>query len=298
MRTSASSAAGSGRIWSAIRPRRAAITTASSSADHPDARFFNARAYGNPGVGAYGNAPRTNPDARFQFRKNVDLVLSKETAFRRQPARRDSLRDSESDQYREVRQRRHEQRRRHGRLRPRRDAGRVHEDLAVELPLSLLTLLFRWSTSARSFHGSGPFLVKASSSASADDERGGNRGCHACRQHQPTRRRPIGRLRGRLERHPRFCDLREALVGIRQSREQFAVPLARQVDLPGGGCCPGQTHDRSRAARMSAECSLEPFDGLLRSAYLREDLTEQLRRGLDGVGQAERRRQIELGPSG
>jgi hypothetical protein len=29
----------------------------------------------------YGNAPRTDPDARFQFRKNVDLVLAKTTAF-------------------------------------------------------------------------------------------------------------------------------------------------------------------------------------------------------------------------
>ena len=29
----------------------------------------------------YGNAPRTNPDARFQFRKNIDLVLAKSTSF-------------------------------------------------------------------------------------------------------------------------------------------------------------------------------------------------------------------------
>ena len=35
----------------------------------------------NPGVGAFGNAPRTNPDARFQFRKNIDLVMAKSTAL-------------------------------------------------------------------------------------------------------------------------------------------------------------------------------------------------------------------------
>jgi hypothetical protein len=52
-----------------------------SSAAHPNARFFNASAFSNPGAGAFGNAPRTIDDARFQFRKNVDLVLSKDTRF-------------------------------------------------------------------------------------------------------------------------------------------------------------------------------------------------------------------------
>jgi hypothetical protein len=46
---------------------------------HPDARFFNASAFANPGVGQYGNAPRTIGNARFQFRKNVDFVLAKDT---------------------------------------------------------------------------------------------------------------------------------------------------------------------------------------------------------------------------
>ncbi|MCA1651098.1 MAG: hypothetical protein LC753_12725, partial [Acidobacteria bacterium] len=50
-----------------------------SSADHPDARWFDAAAFQDPGAGRYGNAPRTNGDARYQFRKNVDLVLAKET---------------------------------------------------------------------------------------------------------------------------------------------------------------------------------------------------------------------------
>ena len=45
------------------------------------ARWFNSSAYANPGSGTFGNAPRTNPDARFQFRKNVDLVAAKTTAF-------------------------------------------------------------------------------------------------------------------------------------------------------------------------------------------------------------------------
>jgi len=48
---------------------------------HPDARFFSAGAFANPGVGAYGNAPRTITNARNQFRKNIDLVLSKDTRF-------------------------------------------------------------------------------------------------------------------------------------------------------------------------------------------------------------------------
>jgi hypothetical protein len=54
-----------------------------SSADHPDARWFNASAFQNPGAGLYGNAPRTIGDSRYQFRKNVDLVITKDTRFGR-----------------------------------------------------------------------------------------------------------------------------------------------------------------------------------------------------------------------
>src|SRR5262249_31153348 len=52
-----------------------------SSDAHPDARFFNAAAFANPGAGQYGNAPRTIDDSLTQFRKNIDLVLTKETRF-------------------------------------------------------------------------------------------------------------------------------------------------------------------------------------------------------------------------
>jgi hypothetical protein len=52
-----------------------------ASSDHPSARWFTSAAYVNPGLGVFGNAPRTNPDARFQFRKNIDLVLAKSTPF-------------------------------------------------------------------------------------------------------------------------------------------------------------------------------------------------------------------------
>jgi len=52
-----------------------------ASSGQATARWFNANAYANPGLGVYGNAPRTNPDARFQFRKNVDLVVAKSTSF-------------------------------------------------------------------------------------------------------------------------------------------------------------------------------------------------------------------------
>jgi hypothetical protein len=52
-----------------------------SSAEHPGARYFNGAAFSNPGAGQYGNSPRTIDSARYQFRKNIDLVLSKETRF-------------------------------------------------------------------------------------------------------------------------------------------------------------------------------------------------------------------------
>ena len=52
-----------------------------ASALHPDARFFSSAAFTSPGLGQYGNAPRTIDSARYQFRKNVDLVVSKEVRF-------------------------------------------------------------------------------------------------------------------------------------------------------------------------------------------------------------------------
>ncbi|MEQ1759798.1 MAG: carboxypeptidase-like regulatory domain-containing protein [Vicinamibacterales bacterium] len=48
-----------------------------SYATHPDARWFDADAFASPGAGAYGNAPRTIGNARYQFRKNIDVVLAK-----------------------------------------------------------------------------------------------------------------------------------------------------------------------------------------------------------------------------
>ena len=54
-----------------------------SSADHPDARWFSAAAFQDPGAGRYGNASRTDGDARYQFRKNIDMVLTKDTRFAR-----------------------------------------------------------------------------------------------------------------------------------------------------------------------------------------------------------------------
>jgi trimeric autotransporter adhesin len=49
-----------------------------SSADHPDGRWFDAGAFADPGPGAYGNAPRAIGDARYQFRRNVDVVFTKQ----------------------------------------------------------------------------------------------------------------------------------------------------------------------------------------------------------------------------
>lgn len=52
-----------------------------ADADHPNAKYFNAAAFSNPGPGQFGNAPRTIADARYQFRKNIDLVVAKDTTF-------------------------------------------------------------------------------------------------------------------------------------------------------------------------------------------------------------------------
>jgi hypothetical protein len=43
------------------------------------ARYFAANAFTNPGRGQYGTAERAIGDARYQFRRNVDLVIDKDT---------------------------------------------------------------------------------------------------------------------------------------------------------------------------------------------------------------------------
>ncbi|MBI4477952.1 MAG: carboxypeptidase regulatory-like domain-containing protein [Acidobacteria bacterium] len=53
------------------------VATASNSA----ARWFDRAAFENPGAGRFGTSPRTHGDARYQFRKNLDLVLAKDTRF-------------------------------------------------------------------------------------------------------------------------------------------------------------------------------------------------------------------------
>ena len=52
-----------------------------ASDDHSSARWFNAAAFASPGVGQYGTAARTDGDARWQFRKNIDVVFAKNTRF-------------------------------------------------------------------------------------------------------------------------------------------------------------------------------------------------------------------------
>jgi trimeric autotransporter adhesin len=52
-----------------------------SSTAHPNATYFSSSAFANPGAGVYGTASRTIDSARYQFRKNVDLVLAKTTRF-------------------------------------------------------------------------------------------------------------------------------------------------------------------------------------------------------------------------
>jgi hypothetical protein len=48
-----------------------------ASSDHPNASWFDRAAFANPGLGQYGNAPRTISDARWQFRNTIDVVLAK-----------------------------------------------------------------------------------------------------------------------------------------------------------------------------------------------------------------------------
>ena len=52
-----------------------------ASVDHTNARWFNRTAFENPGVGQFGTAPRSIGDARYQFRKRIDMVLSKKVAI-------------------------------------------------------------------------------------------------------------------------------------------------------------------------------------------------------------------------
>jgi hypothetical protein len=54
-----------------------------STANNPSARWFNRSAFQTPGAGQYGNAPRTLDEARLQFRKNIDLVVAKDTRIGR-----------------------------------------------------------------------------------------------------------------------------------------------------------------------------------------------------------------------
>ena len=50
-----------------------------ASAGQGSARWFDASAFADAGPGQFGNSPRSNGDARYQFRKNVDFVLTKDT---------------------------------------------------------------------------------------------------------------------------------------------------------------------------------------------------------------------------
>ena len=78
-RTSACSADGSGPTWSAIRIPSGSDNDRVVFEGQETARYFSAGAFANPGPGTFGNAPRAIGDARYQFRKNIDLVIAKDT---------------------------------------------------------------------------------------------------------------------------------------------------------------------------------------------------------------------------
>ena len=50
-----------------------------ASSGQSSARWFNASAFTNAGKGVMGGAPRTITGDRYQFRKNIDMVLAKDT---------------------------------------------------------------------------------------------------------------------------------------------------------------------------------------------------------------------------
>jgi hypothetical protein len=52
-----------------------------ATVDQASARYFDAAAFTSPGTGQYGNAERAIGDARYQFRKNLDLVIAKDMSF-------------------------------------------------------------------------------------------------------------------------------------------------------------------------------------------------------------------------
>ena len=54
-----------------------------ATADHPSAAWLSATGYANPGLGAFGNAPRTDDANRYQFRQNTDAVFTKAFSFSR-----------------------------------------------------------------------------------------------------------------------------------------------------------------------------------------------------------------------
>ena len=101
------------------------------------ARYFDSGAFASPGAGQYGNAPRTIGDARYQFRKNIDLVIAKDTTlFGNHVAqvRFEILNLTNTAKFRGI----DSQLRRLDHLRADHAAGRIHADLAAELPLHVL----------------------------------------------------------------------------------------------------------------------------------------------------------------
>ena len=100
-----------------------------------------------PGAGTYGNAPRTIGDARYQFRRNIDLVIAKDTRFGGNhvgQVRFEILNLTNTVKFRGVDSNEvtiH-------RLRPNHAAGRVHADLAAQLQIHVLTQVKRSGSGA------------------------------------------------------------------------------------------------------------------------------------------------------
>ena len=93
---------------------------------------------------------------------------------------------------------------------------------------------------------------------------------------------------------PRFRELGQSRVGVRERRGELAVSLPRDVRASRRSRCPSESQYRSRAIWIALQAPLEPLNGFGEAPRLGQQLAEHFGCGLDGLGQTNRQRQIEL----
>ena len=137
--TSGSSAAGSGPTWSAIRTPTGSDTDRVVYEGNEDAPILRQRRLRQSRRRARSATPRAPiGDARYQFRKNIDLVIAKDTTFFGShvgQVRFEILNLTNTAKFRGIDINAVDS----TELRPHHAAGRVHADLAAQLPLHVLS---------------------------------------------------------------------------------------------------------------------------------------------------------------